>query len=135
METLAIGEVARRAGIRTSAIRFYEEIGLLPAPARVSGRRRYDESAVQRLRVIERMQQAGFALGEIRELFFGFTVGTPPHARWATLARRKLAELEEQRRHIRAMQELLREGLRCGCLTMDQCTVWLSGMEQAPPAG
>jgi MerR family transcriptional regulator, redox-sensitive transcriptional activator SoxR len=135
METLAIGEVAHRAGIRTSAIRFYEEIGLLPAPERVSGRRRYDASTVQRLRVIERMQQAGFTLGEIRELFFGFAVGTPPNARWATLARRKLAELEEQRRHIRAMQGLLREGLRCGCLTMDQCTVWLSGVEQAPLPG
>ncbi|HEX9067996.1 MAG TPA: MerR family transcriptional regulator [Ktedonobacterales bacterium] len=135
METLAIGEVARRAGIRTSAIRFYEDIGLLPAPVRVSGRRRYDESTAQRLRVIERMQQAGFTLGEIRELFFGFAVGTPPTTRWTTLARRKLAELEAQRQHIRAMQGLLREGLRCGCLTMDQCTIWLSGAEQAPPAG
>jgi MerR family redox-sensitive transcriptional activator SoxR len=132
---MTIGAVARQVGVATSAIRYYEEIGLLPPPARINGRRRYDWSAVQRLRVIERAQQAGFTLGEIRELFFGFAVGTHPTARWKELARRKLDELEEQRRRIQAAQEVLREGIRCGCLTMEQCTVWLSGLEQAPLVG
>jgi MerR family redox-sensitive transcriptional activator SoxR len=131
---MTIGEVARQVGIATSAIRYYEEIDLLPPPARVNGRRRYDWSAVQRLCVIEYAQQAGFTLGEIRELFFGFVAGTHPRERWEALARRKLAELEEQRRRMRAMEELLREGLRCGCLTIEQCTVWLSGLDQSPPA-
>jgi DNA-binding transcriptional MerR regulator len=84
---------------------------------------------VQRLRVIERARQAGFTLREIRELFFGFAVGTPPNARWETLAQRKLTELEERMARLAAMRELLREGMRCGCLTMEQCTVWLSGLE------
>jgi MerR family redox-sensitive transcriptional activator SoxR len=132
---ITIGEVARQVGTATSTIRYYEEIGLLPRPARVNGRRRYDPSTPQRLRVIERAQQAGFTLGEIRELFFGFAVGTHPAARWEVMARRKLAELDEQLRRIRAMQDLLHEGLRCGCLTMEQCTVWLSGLDQTPPAG
>ena len=132
---LTIGEVASQAGTTTSAIRYYEEIGLLPPPARVNGRRRYDRSAVQRLCVIERAQQAGFTLGEIRELFFGFMVGTSPNARWEALAQRKLAELDEQLRRIRTMQGLLREGLRCGCLTMEQCTIWLSGLDAAEPVG
>src|SRR6478752_1557564 len=132
---MTIGEVARQVGMATSAIRYYEEIGLLPPPARVNGRRRYDWSAVQRLCVIEYAQQAGFTLGEIRELFFGFAVGTHPTERWKALAQRKLGELEEQRRRIQAAQDVLREGIRCGCLTMDQCTVWLSGLEQAPPVG
>jgi MerR family redox-sensitive transcriptional activator SoxR len=131
---MTIGEVARQVGMATSAIRYYEEIGLLPPPARVNGRRRYDWSAVQRLCVIEYGQRAGFTLGEVRELFFGFVAGTHPRERWETLARRKLAELEEQRRRIRAMEELLREGLRCGCLTIEQCTVWLSGLDQSPSA-
>jgi MerR family transcriptional regulator, redox-sensitive transcriptional activator SoxR len=125
-----IGAIAREVGCATSAIRYYEEIGLLPPPARVNGRRRYDASVAQRLRVIERAQQAGFTLGEIRELFFGFAAGTPPAARWETLARRKLAELDAQVARIHAMQGLLHEGLRCGCLTIEQCTVWLSGTEQ-----
>jgi MerR family redox-sensitive transcriptional activator SoxR len=133
MTAMTIGEVAHQGGIATSAIRYYEEIGLLPLPARVNGRRRYDRSTVQRLRVIERAQQAGFTLGEIRELFFGFAVGTPPAARWEMLAHRKLSELEEQLRRVQEMRDLLREGLRCGCLTMEQCTVWLSGFDQAEP--
>jgi MerR family transcriptional regulator, redox-sensitive transcriptional activator SoxR len=129
---MTIGAVARRAGVATSALRFYESIGLVPSPARVNGQRRYDASTLQRLAVIERAQQAGFTLAEIRELFFGFATGTPPAARWQTLAQRKLAELEAQLARIRAMQGLLHEGLRCGCLTMEQCTVWLSGLASAP---
>jgi MerR family redox-sensitive transcriptional activator SoxR len=132
---MAIGQIARQVHVAPSAIRYYEEIGLLPPPARVNGRRRYNQSTVQRLGVIERAQQAGFTLGEIRELFFGFAVGTHPAARWEALAQRKLAEIEEQQMRMRAMQALLREGLRCGCLTMDQCTVWLSGIEQALAVG
>lgn len=129
-----IGAVARQVGTASSTIRYYEEIGLLPHPERVNGRRRYDPSTVQRLRVIERAQQAGFTLGEIRELFFGFAVGTHPNARWEALAQRKLAELDEQLRRIQAMRVLLHQGLRCGCLTMEQCTVWLSGLDSAPSA-
>jgi MerR family redox-sensitive transcriptional activator SoxR len=130
--TMTIGAVARQASTTTSAIRFYESTGLLPPPARVNGRRRYDASTLQRLAVIARAQQAGFTLGEIQELFFGFVAGTPPAARWETLARRKLVELEAQLTRLRAMQDLLHEGLRCGCLTMEQCTVWLSGLNQPP---
>ena len=129
MDGMSIGEVARRAGLEPSAIRYYESAGLLPAPRRANGRRRYDEGTLQRLAVIRYAQQAGFALGEIRELFFGFMVGTHPNARWEALAGRKLTELEAQVARLRAMQDLLREGMRCGCLTMEQCAVWLSGLE------
>jgi MerR family transcriptional regulator, redox-sensitive transcriptional activator SoxR len=129
-DDLTIGAVARQASIATSVIRYYEAIGLLPVPARFNGRRRYDDSMVQRLRVIAHAQEAGFTLGEIRELFFGFESGTPPSVRWEALASRKLAELDAQVARIRAMQSLLREGMRCGCLTIEQCTVWLSGPER-----
>lgn len=125
--SFTIGDVARAVGVATSAIRYYEEIGLLPQAARVNGRRRYDASALQRLTVIACAQRAGFTLDEIRELFFGFASGTHPSARWEPLAQRKLAELDAQIVRIRAMQELLREGIRCGCLTMEQCVLWLSG--------
>jgi MerR family redox-sensitive transcriptional activator SoxR len=89
---LTIGAVARQAGVATSAIRYYETIGLLPAPVRLrNGQRRYEVTTVQRLRVIERAQRAGFTLGEIRELFFGFAAGTHPNTRWEALAQRKLS--------------------------------------------
>ncbi len=131
METLAIGEVARRAGVSRPTMRYYESLGLLPAPLRVNGRRRYDESAVQRLCIIRFAQQAGLTLGEIRELFQGFPAGTTPAARWENLARRKLAELDAQLARIEVMRGLLREGLRCGCLTVDQCTLWMSGYSES----
>lgn len=127
MESLAIGEVARRAGVSGPTIRYYESIGLLPAPSRVNGRRRYDASALQRLRIIRVAQRAGFTLGEIRELFQGFPAGTAPATRWESLARRKLAELDAQLTRIEIMRGVLSEGLRCGCLTMEQCTLWMSG--------
>lgn len=131
METLAIGEVARRAGVSGPTMRYYESIGLLPPPMRINGRRRYDESAVQRLCIIRFAQAAGFTLGEIGELFQGFPAGTMPAARWQSLARQKLVELDAQIARIEAMRGLLREGLRCGCLTMEQCTLWTSGYTES----
>ena len=131
METLAIGEIARRAGMSGPTMRYYESIGLLPAPRRVNGRRRYDESALQRLRIIRCAQRAGFTLGEIRELFQGFPAGTTPAVRWESLARRKLAELDAQLARIGVMRGVLREGIRCGCLTMEQCSLWMSGYAES----
>jgi MerR family redox-sensitive transcriptional activator SoxR len=94
MEELAIGEVARRAGIRPSALRYYESIGLLPVPKRVSGQRRYDESTVQMLKVIQLAQRAGFTIAEVQTLLHGFAPGTALAARWQPLAQRKIAELD-----------------------------------------
>ncbi len=64
--TLTIGEVAQRAGLRASAIRYYEDIGVLPVPERVyGGHRRYSERVFQRLAFIQLAQQAGFSMAEI----------------------------------------------------------------------
>jgi MerR family redox-sensitive transcriptional activator SoxR len=60
---LTIGEVARRAGVRTSAIRYYEEAGLLPEPERVGGKRRYEKEILRRLALIGGAKRAGFTLG------------------------------------------------------------------------
>lgn len=132
MATFAIGDIARQSGVPSSTLRYYESIGLIPAPQRINGRRRYDTSTLQRLSIITFAQQAGFTLGEIRDLFIGFPAGTTPAVRWETLAQRKLAELAAQQARIRAMQKVLREGLRCGCLTMEQCVLWMSGESDSP---
>src|SRR5438874_10466839 len=100
---LAISDVARVFGLRTSAIRYYEQIGILPPAMRKNGRRRYEESALFRLAVIQRARQTDFTLEEIRELFFGFRPGTRPPIRWRALSRRKLAELEERMKHLKTM--------------------------------
>ena len=125
MEELAIGEVARRAGIRPSALRYYESIGLMPAPRRVSGRRRYDESTVRMLKVVQLAQHAGFTVAEIQTLLHGFAPDTPPAARWQPLARKKLSELDALIERAQQMKRVLETGLNCGCLRLEDCAIVL----------
>ena len=108
--------------MKPSAIRYYEKLGLLPKAERVSGRRRYDGTVLYRLAVIQRAQEAGFALDEIRVLFFGFQEGTRAEARWRRLADRKLAQLETLADQIRSMRNLLKRLKRkCHCKTLEAC--------------
>jgi len=122
MEEFAIGEVARRVGIRASAIRYYESVEVLPAPQRINGRRRYDSRVFDRLAVIQMAQQAGFTVAELRTLFNGFTTETTASARWEVLARQKLVEVDALMSRVQAMRGILEEILlRCRCLTLDEC--------------
>lgn len=122
MSRLTISEVAEQVGLKPSAIRYYEQVGILPPAERISGQRRYDRSVLYRLAVIQRARQAGFALEEIRALFFGFRDGTRADARWRKLADRKLAELDEIAAQIASMQSLLqRLRTRCHCSTLETC--------------
>lgn len=123
MRSLSIGELAKRSGVNATALRFYEQAGILPPPARASGRRRYDEEAIRRLEVLRFAQQAGFTLTEIKTLFHGFGSQTPLSARWQKMARAKLVELDELAKRIRRMKRALELGLRCGCLRVEDCTL------------
>ncbi len=118
---LTIGQVARQAGIRTSTLRYYEEIGLLAAPARVSGQRRYDEGILRRLALIKLAQRAGLTIAEIHTLLHDFPDETLPAERWRTLAEPKLAEVQHLMQHLQDMQRLLEQTLECECRSMDEC--------------
>jgi MerR family transcriptional regulator, redox-sensitive transcriptional activator SoxR len=121
MEELAIGDVARRTGIRPSALRYYESVGLLPVAKRANGRRRYDEKTVQMLRVVQLAQRAGFSVVEIQTLLHGFAPETPPTARWQPLAERKMRELDALIEEAQRMKFILASGLNCGCLRLEDC--------------
>jgi MerR family transcriptional regulator, redox-sensitive transcriptional activator SoxR len=122
MAGMVISEVARRAGLRSSTLRYYEQIGILPRPHRASGQRRYDETVLRRLAVIERARQTGFTLDEIKQLFFGFRDEVAASDRWRRLADKKLVELDELRQRVAAMQHVLRRMQKnCRCATLDQC--------------
>ena len=122
MPELTISEVARQVGLQASAIRYYEQIGLLPPTDRIAGQRRYDSTALYRLAIIQRARQLGFSLDEIRKLFFGFRDVTRASQRWRTLSRRKLKELDALMEGIKAVRHLLRKMMRdCRCETLDQC--------------
>jgi len=123
MKLLSIGEVARRTGIRASALRFYEDQGLLPPAARVNGRRCYDEQGMRRVSVLQFAQQAGFTLEEIRTLFHGFGTNTPLSARWRALAQKKLRELEVMAARVERMQRTLEVTLECGCVRVEDCSL------------
>jgi MerR family redox-sensitive transcriptional activator SoxR len=140
MSQLLISEVARQVGLRPSAIRYYEQIGILPSAERMGGRRRYDATVLHRLAVIQRARQTGFTLDEIRELFFGFRDDTLASERWQRLSQRKLAELDALIGQIKTMRRLLsRLQDCCDCDTLDECgkrilQQGITHTEKSPPA-
>jgi DNA-binding transcriptional MerR regulator len=122
---LTIGELARRAGVSPSALRYYEEVGLLPAPVRVSGQRRYPGSAARLVGAILIYSDAGFTLAEQKAL-----MASPPgpSGEWERLARRKLAELDEQIARAQAAREAIEHGLRCPHEDITQCPNFTAGV-------
>src|SRR5438477_3005963 len=118
---LSISEVARQIGLRPSAIRYYEQIGILPPAHRVSGQRRYDVTTLHRLVVIQRARQTRFTLTEIKQLFFGFRTGTPPSVRWQKLKRRKIIKLESRLEHTHRGRDLLEQKGKCRCKALEGC--------------
>ncbi len=133
MSELSIGEVARRTGIRPSALRYYEEVGLLPRTPRTGGRRRYGEQAVQMVEALRFAQQAGFTLDEIRKLFHGFDAKAPLGNRWRLLAEAKLRELDELQARIVQMRRALEQGLACGCMRIEDCMLTKASAETRAP--
>jgi DNA-binding transcriptional MerR regulator len=118
---LTIGEVARRAGVATSSIRYYERIGVLPRPDRAGGRRRYRPDVLDRLAFIGVAQGAGFKLREIKALLDGAGgLGEPMRA----LSTRKLGEVEALLERTKAMKEWLEVAQECGCATPEECALF-----------
>lgn len=123
MQTLTIGTVAKRAGLRTSAIRYYESVGLLEPPPRQGGQRRYSLDVFVRLAVIRAARELGFSMAELRELFCEFPDDIPASERWHSLARRKMTQLDEQITRSERIRLELGATLECGCDTFDQCAM------------
>ena len=130
--TLTIGQVARRAGLKTSAIRYYESVGLLPEAPRESGQRRYGDDTLRRLRVIDVAKRAGFSLDEARVLLSTGNGGPPAHAQLRELAARKLPEVDELISRAQAMRAWLVTARGCDCETLDVCALFDTRAD-APP--
>ena len=116
--TLSIGEVAEQAGMSTSAIRYYEERGLIAPVARDGGRRRFAPSAVRRLWLIDLCTSAGFSLDETRVLLAD---RGRRRAASRALAEQKLVDLDAQIAQLRSAKELIAIGLRCTCRSLEEC--------------
>lgn len=118
---MRIGEIARRAGLRPSAVRFYERAGILPSALRQRGQRRFSAEAELWLATIAFARKAGFSIAEIRFLFRGFREGTAASERWKQLARKKHRELGAHVVKLKRMQALLKKAMRCQCIRLTDC--------------
>jgi MerR family redox-sensitive transcriptional activator SoxR len=118
---LTIGETARQAGVPASTLRYWESIGLVKAPERLGGQRRYDRQTLRLISLIVLIKRAGFTLQETRTLLHGLSEKTPPPAVWRQLAERKLPEIEQTLAQAKAMKAILQNGLSCDCLTLEDC--------------
>jgi MerR family transcriptional regulator, redox-sensitive transcriptional activator SoxR len=119
---MRIGEVARRAGIPASRLRYYEQLGLLPEPDRVSGRRRYDASVLARLAAIAAAQRGGLSLADIRELVADDA--TPLSARLHEIGSRRLPQVEADIARAQRARAWLEAATRCDCRRLDDCALF-----------
>ncbi len=129
---MSIGEVAQRAELRASSIRYYESIGVLPEPERVAGQRRYGPEVLRLLATVRAAQQAGLSLTEIRELLDASHTSTPIGEHLRALALRKLPEVDALIEHSQTIKRWLQAATTCQCLTLDDCL--LLGPDACPPA-
>lgn len=118
-ERLTVGEVARRTGIASSAVRYYESIGLLPPPERQGGWRRYEPDVVDRIGLIRASTDAGFKLDEVRVMLRAMELGEANPL--AELARAKLPELEASLARLQGIVEIMRAACHCRCPSLAAC--------------
>lgn len=131
---LSIGQVAARSGLAPSRIRYYEEIGVLPEPDRIGGRRRYDEDVLRRLSIIDVAQRAGFSLDEIRELTGTRASSETAGDRLREVAERKLPEIRKLIARAQAVEQWLQVASGCDCRAVEVCGLFVDP-ELAPLAG
>jgi MerR family redox-sensitive transcriptional activator SoxR len=118
---MKIGELARRADLNASAIRYYEKTGLLPAPPRSGGQRRYASEALDRVLLIRFAGEMGFTLGEIKLFLGGLKENAPVGLRWQKLATRKVWELKQLVARAQRLEKLLSNLSHCHCASLREC--------------
>jgi MerR family transcriptional regulator, redox-sensitive transcriptional activator SoxR len=126
---LTIGQVAARAGVNTSHIRYYEDVGVLPQPERVGGQRRYGDDVLHRLSIIDVAQRAGLTLDEIRDLTGAENAGD----RIRSLADRKLPDIDALIERAQAVKRWLEVARACDCSTVDVCGLFVDPALAPPP--
>jgi MerR family redox-sensitive transcriptional activator SoxR len=127
---LTIGELARLAGKRPSLIRYYEQLGLLPQPVRVSGQRRYDPGTVRTLAVIDTAQRASLTLSEIKALLAASPGDESAIERLRAIAERKLPDITALIERTELVRTWLECASRCECPNLDECSLF-----DNPPPG
>jgi MerR family redox-sensitive transcriptional activator SoxR len=121
-ETLTIGEVARRSGVAASALRFYEERGLIRSERAGSGHRRYPRAVLRRIAFIVFAQRVGLTLDEIGAELAKLPPDRAPGRRdWSRLSRQWTARIDERIAELERLKRGLTDCIGCGCLSLDRC--------------
>jgi MerR family redox-sensitive transcriptional activator SoxR len=124
VELLAIGEVSARSGMAASALRYYEDQGLISSTRTPGGARRYARSVLRRLAVIRAARNVGLSLPEIRSALETLPPGRPPTADdWARLSQGWRDRLDEQIAALAKLRDGLSSCIGCGCLSLDRCAL------------
>ncbi|MBW4720323.1 redox-sensitive transcriptional activator SoxR [Saccharothrix obliqua] len=123
-DLLTIGELARRAGVATSAVRFYEAQGLITSVRTAGNQRRYPRHVLRRLSLVLFAKRLGIPLAEVAEVFAGLPDDRMPGKRdWDRIANRWREHLEARRREVEQLQRELTGCIGCGCLSLRRCYV------------
>ena len=119
---LTIGQVARRSGVAASAIRFYEERGLISSERAGSGHRRYTRAVLRRIAFIVFAQRIGLTLGEIGAELARLPSGCAPSRQdWSLLAASWTSRIDDRMNELRRLRVGLDQCIGCGCLSLDRC--------------
>jgi MerR family redox-sensitive transcriptional activator SoxR len=128
MDRIAIGELAQRSGIAASALRFYEEQGLIRSERSAGGRRHYERAVLRRVAFIGAAQNVGLTLEQIRAALDSLPEGrTPTAADWARLSRDWRPLLDARIAALTRLRDQLDACIGCGCLSMKKCALYNPG--------
>ena len=123
-EQLTIGQVAERSGVPHTALRFYEESGLITAERTAGNQRRYPRAVLRRLAFIRTAQRVGLSLEQIRDALETLPDGRPPNkSDWARLSRSWRSELDTRIDALQRLRDRLTGCIGCGCLSLRSCAL------------
>lgn len=128
VKRFSVGDLAARAGVATSALRFYEAHGLITSERNPSGHRRYRSDALRRVAFIRVAQRIGLSLGEVAEALASLpSARTPTRDDWNELASRWLPRIDQQIAELEMLRDRLDGCIGCGCLSLDTCELYNRG--------
>lgn len=124
-DRLTVGEVAARCGVATSAVRFYEERGLIGSERTEGGQRRFPRDTIRRIAFVRAAQAVGIGLDDVAGALASLPEGRTPTARdWARLSRRWRPLLDERIARLELLRDTLDGCIGCGCLSLDRCALY-----------
>ncbi len=121
----SVGDVARRCGVKVSALHFYEEKGLIKSWRNAGNQRRYQKDVFRRVSVIKAAQKVGVSLAQIKQAFASLPDNrTPTSDDWDKLAVSWQQELDKRIRYLQRLRDSLGGCIGCGCLSMKNCPIY-----------